>query len=87
MSYERGELSRLYEISQTIGSRYYQYYIGKGLKGIEPLGHPFYQMDHVLPFGYWLDRNAWVPIVHVHEELPEQLATRKQLTVRKKLTM
>jgi predicted CXXCH cytochrome family protein len=71
MSYERGQVSRLYEVTQTIGSRFYQYYVGKGLKGAEPPDHPFYHEDHVLPFGYWLDRHVWVPIVHVHEELPD----------------
>ncbi len=79
MSYERGELSRLYEISQTIGSRFYQYYIGKGLKGSEPSDHPYYRMDHVLPFGFWIDRQAWVPIVHVHDELPDSLRWESSL--------
>lgn len=73
MSYDRGELSRLFEITQTIGSRYYQYYIGKGLKGSEAVDHPYYREDQVLPFGFWLDRKAWVPIVHVHDEQAESI--------------
>lgn len=71
MSYERGELTRLYEISQTIGSRFHQYYIGRGLMGPESPDHPYYSQDHVLPFGYWLERKSWGPVVHVHDELPE----------------
>ena len=73
MSYDRGELSRLFEITQTIGSRYYQYYIGKGIKGSEAADHPYYREDQVLPFGFWLDRKAWVPIVHVHDEQAESI--------------
>lgn len=84
MSYDRGELSRLFEITQTIGSRYYQYYIGKGLKGIEAADHPYYHEDQVLPFGYWLDRKAWVPIVHVHDEQPESVRWESVLDLKPK---
>lgn len=62
---------REYVISQTIGSRFYQYYVGTGIVGPEPKEHSYYQKDHVLPFGYWLDRKTWVPIVHVADEAPE----------------
>ncbi len=71
MSFERGDLKREYTITQTIGSRFYQYYIGKGLVGPESKEHDYYKIDFVLPFGYWIDRQAWVPIVHVGEELPD----------------
>ena len=71
MSYTRGELRREYEITQTIGSRFYQYYVGRALEGPEPQGHEAYKVDQVLPFGYWLDRQTWVPIVHVSEENAE----------------
>ena len=63
----RGNVHRLTEITQTIGSRFYQYYIGIQLEGPEPPDHPRYSEDHVLPFGYWIDRGEWVPIVHVHD--------------------
>ncbi|MCR9293130.1 MAG: hypothetical protein NXI32_10455 [bacterium] len=72
MSFERDDLKREYTISQTIGSRFYQYYVGKGLVGPESPDHDYYHRDFVLPFGYWLDRQAWVPVVHVGEELDEQ---------------
>lgn len=67
MELARGNVRRLYEITQTIGSRFYQYYVGRLLEGPEPSDHPRYTEAHVLPFGYWLDRHEWVPIVHVHE--------------------
>lgn len=66
MELQRGELRRLYQITQTIGSRFFQYYVGKGLKGPEPAGHEFYSVDHVLPFGYWLEYDEWVPTVHIN---------------------
>jgi len=31
----------------------------------------YFEEDHVLPFGYWIDRQEWVPVVHVHEEFPD----------------
>src|SRR5262249_5691089 len=68
MRLERNGVRRTYEISQTIGSRFFQYYVGKELKGPEPPSHHFYKKDHVLPFGYWLDQHEWVPIVHVGPE-------------------
>jgi predicted CXXCH cytochrome family protein len=67
----RGEVDRTYRVTQTIGSRFYQYYVGRLASGPEPTGHQYYTTDHVLPFGYWLDRRQWVPVVHVHRELPE----------------
>lgn len=71
MTFQRDDLVRSYEIRQTIGSRFYQYYIGIGLEGPEPKDHPYYSRNHVLPFGFWIDRGEWVPIVHVADELPE----------------
>jgi predicted CXXCH cytochrome family protein len=66
MRLERGTVTRVYAIAQTIGSRFYQYYIGKAIEAPEPPGHEFREIDHVLPFGYWLDQQEWVPIVHTH---------------------
>ena len=66
MTLERDNIRRVYEINQTIGSRFYQYYIGKEIEGPEPAGHEYYRIDHVLPFGYWLDEQEWVPVVHTH---------------------
>lgn len=71
MQYDRDDLHRKYRITQTIGSRFYQYYIGIGLVGPEAHEHPYFKEEFVLPFGYWIEKKAWVPIVHVHEELPE----------------
>jgi len=66
MELKRDGIQRVYQINQTIGSRFFQYYVGQGLQGPEPEGHEFYTVDHVLPFGYWLDQQEWVPTVHVH---------------------
>jgi len=71
MRLTRGNVARNYRITQVIGSRFYQYYVGRLETGPEPTGHEFYTTDHVLPFGYWLDRREWVPAVHVHREVPE----------------
>lgn len=68
----RDGTTRVYEITQTIGSRYYQYYVGKLIEGPEPRDHHFYQKDHVLPFGYWLAKKEWVPVVHIGPEKPDE---------------
>ncbi len=67
----RGDVDRTYRITQTIGSRFFQYYVGRLAAGPEPAGHQYYTTDHVLPFGYWLEQKQWVPVVHVHREVPE----------------
>lgn len=61
----RGELSRTYQIERTVGSRFFQYYVGKQISGPEDKDHPIWTLDHLLPFGYWLDQKQWVPVVHV----------------------
>jgi predicted CXXCH cytochrome family protein len=71
MRLERGSVRRTYQVNQTIGSRFFQYYVGKQLEGPEPRGHPFYTRDHVLPFGYWLSQREWVPVVHIGPEVPD----------------
>jgi predicted CXXCH cytochrome family protein len=71
MHLQRGEIKRDYRITQTIGSRFFQYYIGKQIAGPEQKGHHFYTTDHVLPFGYWLARKEWVPIIHIGPELAD----------------
>ncbi|MCA9078760.1 MAG: hypothetical protein KDA93_27295 [Planctomycetaceae bacterium] len=67
MELTRDDVRHVYEVTQTIGSRFYQYYVGQLREGPEPSDHPRYTEDHVLPVGYWLDRKEWVPIVHVHD--------------------
>ncbi len=76
MELVRDDVRRVSEITQTIGSRFYQYYVGLQLEGPEPADHPRYTEGHVLPFGYWLDREEWVPIVHVHDR--EDLFNQKE---------
>lgn len=69
MKLTRGAVVREYRISQTIGSRFFQYYVGKQISGPESSKHYFYSEDHVLPFGYWLEYKGWVPIVHVSDRV------------------
>jgi predicted CXXCH cytochrome family protein len=71
MRLARGGVQREFNIEQTIGSRYFQYYVGKQLEGPEPPDHPLYSDLHVLPLGCWLDRKEWVPVVHIEEEGPD----------------
>lgn len=71
MRLERGDVRREFVVEQSIGSRYFQYYVGRQLKGPEPSDHPLYSEAHVLPLGYWIDRQEWVPTVHVGHEPSE----------------
>ncbi|MFP6765344.1 MAG: ammonia-forming cytochrome c nitrite reductase subunit c552, partial [Planctomycetaceae bacterium] len=71
MKLSRAEHSHEFEIHQTIGSRFFQYYIGSLIEGPFPAEHPYRRFDQVLPFGYWLDRKEWVPVVHLNAELPD----------------
>ena len=68
----RGDLRRTFSIRRTIGSRFFQYYVGLQIEGPEPRDHPVWNVDHVLPFGYWMSQGWWVPIVHVSDELPDE---------------
>lgn len=65
------EETRTFAIHQTLGSRFFQYYIGKQISGPELPNGKSYSEDHVLPFGYWLEPGEWVPVVHIFEEYPD----------------
>lgn len=71
MRLERSEVRREYVVEQTIGSRHFQYYVGTQLEGPEAPDHPLYSEAHVLPLGFWIDREEWVPTVHVGPEFRE----------------
>ncbi len=71
MRLQRGASKRVYRIYRTIGSRFFQYYVGRLVVGPEPASHPVRDIDHVLPFGYWIDQAEWVPIVHIDQEAPD----------------
>src|SRR5262249_44895720 len=68
MAVERGRLRREFRINRTIGSKYFEYYVGVQTLGPEPAGDPRYEVDHVMPFGFWLTKRQWVPTVHIREE-------------------
>lgn len=75
MTLVRGSTKRTYRVNQTIGSRFFQYYVGRQLAGPETGGHKFYRNDHVLPFGYWIDEASWVPVVHIGTEFSDDKRT------------
>jgi predicted CXXCH cytochrome family protein len=64
----RGKTRREFRITRTIGSRYFEYYVGVQTAGPEPADDPRYQTEHVMPFGYWLTKRQWVPTVHIRED-------------------
>ena len=68
MTLARDGQSRVYTVKETIGSRFFQYYVGHLAKGPESPEHAMYHARFVLPFGYWLDSDEWVPVVHVSDE-------------------
>jgi len=61
MKLVRGDIRRVYDVTQTIGSRFQQAYVGKVIDGPERTRNELYTVDHVLPFMYWLDREEWHP--------------------------
>ena len=68
------EVSRTYTIHETIGSRFFQYYIGRQIDGPSSAvqRNDPQEFNHVLPLGYWIDPGEWVPIVNVsQEEVPD----------------
>lgn len=65
MLLKRGDISRRYRVIRTIGSRFFQYYTGILLDGPESQESLMRSRDIVLPFGYWIQQKAWVPVVHV----------------------
>lgn len=72
MSLERDGVKREFNIERTIGSRFFQYYIGKLISGPEPDDHQLRKVDHVLPLGYWMEPSEWVPIVNIGPEKPDE---------------
>ncbi len=71
ISLERDGVQRVYEVSRTLGIRFFQYYIGRLLEGPEPEDHRARTEEQLLPVGWWIDQREIVPIVHVHGELPD----------------
>ena len=68
MSLERGGTKRVYGIERTIGSRFTQYYVGRLIEGPEPADSRKRSEEHVLPFGYWMEKKEWAPTVHVFRD-------------------
>ena len=68
MTLERDGVKRVYNVARTLGSRFFQYYIGLLIEGPEPPDDPARTEESLLPVGYWIDKQEIVPIVHVHGE-------------------
>ncbi|REK48124.1 MAG: hypothetical protein DWQ46_02860 [Planctomycetota bacterium] len=66
MRLERGDVTRVYKVTGTVGGRSVQGYSGTLLEGPEPEDHPSRHPDgHVhLPFEYSLKRGQWSLPVH-----------------------
>jgi len=71
MKLKRGDRHSTYRVTRTIGSRFYQYYVGL----MEHNDHTRLlarkereTTEHVLPFGYWIGNQEWVPTVHVFRD-------------------
>jgi len=73
MKLVRDDMQLIYEVRQTIGSRFFQYYVGRLLEGPFTSDHPYRHINHVLPFGFWLERQQWIPVVHLYHEPPDGL--------------
>lgn len=71
MSFDRDHTRRTYRITRTIGSRFTQYYVGRLTEGPEPAEFPARHTDHVLAIGWWIDRQEWIPAVHIDSEGPD----------------
>lgn len=72
MSLQRDGVQRTYSITRTIGSRFFQYYVGKLLDGPEAEDHVVRRVEHLLPFGYWFAQSEWVPVVNIEAESPDE---------------
>ncbi len=68
MKTEREDRTRHYRIMRTIGSRFFQYYTGKLIDSSQPEKDDKHNVEHVLPFGFWVTEGYWVPTVHVLRE-------------------
>ena len=68
MHTEREDRTRSYRITRTIGSRFFQYYVGTLVESSQQEQDDMYNVEHVLPFGFWIDEDQWVPTVHVFRE-------------------
>lgn len=68
MRTERSDRTRSYRITRTIGSRFFQYYVGRLIESSHQEQDDMYAIEHVLPFGFWIGEGQWVPTVHVFRE-------------------
>ena len=68
MKLVRGDRIRTFAVTRTIGSRYFQYYVGRLIEGSAADTPDMRATEHVLPFGYWMNAKEWVPTVHVYRE-------------------
>lgn len=65
MAFAKSGVRRVYSIERTIGSRFTQYYVGRMIDGPDPEDAPCRNVSHVLALGWWIDKQEWIPAVHV----------------------
>ena len=71
MTLSRDGTNRTYAVKRTLGSRFFQYYVGLLIDGPEPQTHVARTKEQLLPVGYWIDEQTITPVVHVHGEAPD----------------
>lgn len=68
MEMVKGATKRRYSVVQTIGSRFFQYYIGRLEEGMPEDEEKYYTTNQLLPVGYWINPDQLVPVVHVDRQ-------------------
>jgi hypothetical protein len=68
-----GRTVRRWQVTRTVGSRYYQFYIGRETEGPEPADHPA-RGEHMIPFAWWGTLGRWFPKPYFDPDGPEKLA-------------
>ena len=66
MRLTKGERSRLFQITQTVGSKIHQYYVGIMIEGEESEAEELRLVEHVMPFAWSIRSKEWIPTSHVH---------------------
>lgn len=67
-----GQTVRRWQVTRTVGTRYYQFYIGRETQGPEPADHPA-RGEHMVPFAWWSTIGRWLPKPYFDPDGPEKL--------------
>lgn len=58
---ERDGIRHTFRVTQTVGSRIFQFYVGRLIEGPEPHDYIGYKEDHVIYSGWRTTENKWMP--------------------------